>query len=58
MGVTVSETSADAMIASVTTMPNSLNSLPITPPISRMGMNTATSEMDMDRMVPLTSAAP
>lgn len=58
IGVTVSETSAEAMIASVTTIPNSLKSLPITPPINRMGMKTATSETDMDRMVPLTSAAP
>ncbi|MNT46416.1 hypothetical protein D3C72_1830560 [compost metagenome] len=58
IGVTVSDTSAEAMIASVTTMPNSLKSLPMTPPINRMGMKTATSEMDMDRMVLLTSAAP
>ena len=43
-------------IASVTA--NSRNSRPTSPPIKRMGMNTATSEMLIDRTVKLISRAP
>ncbi len=45
-------------MAIVTTMANSLKIRPTTPPISRTGMNTATSEMVIDRMVKPISPAP
>ena len=46
-----SETIAEEMIAIATTMPNSLNTRPTTPPISRIGMKTAINETDMEMMV-------
>ncbi len=51
IGVTVRETMADATIASATTMPNSLNSRPTTPPIKRIGMKTAISDTDIETIV-------
>ena len=58
MGVTVSETISDTPIAAVRVTANSWNTRPTMPPISRMGKNTATSEIDMDTTVKLTSRAP
>jgi hypothetical protein len=43
MGASVSETSAETAIEAVTVSANSRNILPMMPPMSRSGMNTATS---------------
>ncbi len=51
MGVSVSDTTADSAMAIASTMANSWNSLPSRPPMNRIGMNTATSEMLMDTTV-------
>ena len=45
-------------MASVTTMPNSLNRRPTTPPIKRIGRKTATSDSVIETMVAPTSALP
>ena len=58
MGVVVSETASDTRIATESTTANSRNRRPMIPPISRMGMNTATSEMLMESTVEPISAAP
>ena len=58
MGVSVSETSSDTPMASVTVMANSRNSRPTMPPISSSGMNTATSDTEMETMVKPISPAP
>ena len=58
MGVSVSETSSDTPMASVTVTANSRNSRPTMPPISSRGMNTATSDTEMDTMVKPISPAP
>ncbi|SPU66498.1 Uncharacterised protein [Brucella neotomae] len=58
MGVTVSETTAEDRIASVTTMPNSFRTRPTIPPINRIGRKTATSDSDMEMIVPVTSWLP
>ena len=44
MGVSVSEMTADSAMATLSVTANSRNSRPTTPPISKMGMNTASSE--------------
>jgi len=58
VGDSVSETNADTAIVTVTVMANSRNSRPTMPPINNRGMNTATSEMLIDRMVNPISDAP
>jgi hypothetical protein len=58
MGTSVSDTPADTRMDRPTTTANSWNSRPITPGMKKMGMSTATSEMEMDRMVKLISRAP
>ena len=58
IGVRVRDTNIDTMMATVTTTANSLKMRPITPPISNTGMNTATSETEIDKMVKPTSDAP
>ena len=45
-------------MATVTVTANSWNMRPTMPPISSNGMNTATSEMEIDRMVKPISPAP
>src|SRR5208283_1101184 len=51
MGVRVKETKPDTKIAELMVTANSWNNLPTIPPINRIGMNTATREMVMDKMV-------
>ena len=51
MGVVVNETTSDTAIATESVTANSRNRRPTMPPISRIGMNTATSEMLMDKTV-------
>ena len=51
MGVSVSDTTAEVRMATVSTTANSWNSLPSSPPMNRIGMNTATSEMLMETTV-------
>ena len=58
IGVSVSDTKAEATIATVTTTANSLKMRPMTPPISSTGMNTATSETEIEMMVKPISRAP
>ena len=58
IGVSVSDTNIEARIATVTTTANSLKMRPITPPISSTGMNTATSEIEIEMMVKPISRAP
>jgi hypothetical protein len=58
IGARVSETSAEIAIEAVTVRANSRNTRPMTPPISRIGMNTATSEMLIDSTVKAISCEP
>ena len=58
IGVSVSDTKADATIATVTTTANSLKMRPMMPPISSTGMNTATSETVIEMMVKPISRLP
>jgi len=58
IGVSVSDTNIDARMATVTTTANSLKMRPMTPPIRSTGMNTATSEIEMEMMVKPISRAP
>ena len=58
IGVSVSEISDEAMIDMVTTTANSLKIRPTTPPMRRIGTNTATSEMVIEMMVKPTSPLP
>ena len=58
IGVTVSDTASETAIASDSVSANSRNSRPTMPPISRIGRNTATSEMLIDNTVKPTSRAP
>ncbi len=51
VGDSVSATNADTAIVIVRVIANSRNSRPTMPPISSSGMNTATSEMLIDRIV-------
>jgi hypothetical protein len=57
MGVSVSEMITDTPIVSVTVTANSRNSRPTMPPISSSGMNTATSETEIEMMVKPISPA-
>ena len=58
IGVTLSETSSEKPMASVSTTANSRNSRPTRPPMNRMGMNTATSEVLIESTVNPISRAP
>ena len=51
MGVVVSDTTIEMAMAMVSTTANSRNSRPTMPPIRRMGMKTATSEVLMESTV-------
>ena len=58
MGTKVSATTADTKIAKPTTTANSWNSNPMVPGMKKIGMSTATREMEMEMMVNATSRAP
>ena len=58
IGVVAKETISDIIMAIDSVTANSRNSRPTMPPISKIGMNTAISEMLIDRTVKVTSAAP
>ena len=58
IGVVVRETTIETSIATDSVMPNSRNSRPTIPPISTIGMNTATSETLIDTTVKAISRAP
>ncbi len=58
IGVVVSETTSETAIAIESVTANSRNRRPTMPPISRIGMNTATSEMLIERTVKPISCAP
>ena len=58
IGVTVSDTTSDMAMAVLSTTANSRNSLPTSPCIKRMGMNTAMSEVLMESTVKPISRAP
>src|SRR6266540_7150991 len=58
IGVRVSETNPETMIATDTVTANSRNTRPTTPPISSTGMNTAISEQVIEMMVKPISRAP
>ena len=58
MGVRLSETTPEIMMAAMMTTANSWNSLPMIPLMKSTGMNTAASERVMDRMVKPISRPP
>ena len=58
MGVVVSETISETAMATESVTANSLKRRPTIPPISRMGMNTATREVLIDSTVKPISRAP
>ena len=58
IGVSVSETKPETMIATAIVTANSRNTRPTMPPISSTGMNTAISEKVIEMMVKPTSRAP
>ena len=58
MGTSVSDTKAEATMASETITANSWNSRPITPGMKKIGMNTATSDTLIASTVKPTSRAP
>ena len=58
IGVVVSDTSSDISTATESVTENSRNSRPTMPPMSRIGMNTATSDRLIDSTVKPTSRAP
>ena len=58
MGESVSETSADTAIVIAIVTENSRNSRPMRPLISRSGMSTAISEVDIEMMVKPISPEP
>ena len=58
IGVSVSETTPDMRIATAITTANSWNNRPMIPPKNKIGINTATSEIVIDRMVKPTSRDP
>ncbi|MNF08095.1 hypothetical protein D3C80_2084230 [compost metagenome] len=55
MGVMVNDTRAEERMARVTTMPNSFNTRPTIPPMSKIGRKTATKDSDIETIVPVTS---
>ena len=58
MGTKVSDTTADTKIDSDTTTANSRNNKPMGPGMKKMGMNTASNEMEIEMMVKPTSLLP
>ncbi|KWV86423.1 hypothetical protein PFLmoz3_03856 [Pseudomonas fluorescens] len=58
MGVKVSETISETMIAADKVMENSRNRLVTMPPMNRIDRNTATSDTFIDSKVKPTSWAP
>ena len=58
MGVVVKDTNIDTMMAAVITTANSRNKRPSTPPMNKIGMNTATKEMLMATTVKPMSRDP
>ena len=58
IGVVVNETTSETAIATESVTANSRNRRPTMPPISRMGMNTATSDRLIERTVKPISSAP
>ena len=58
IGTRVSEIRAETSTARPTITANSRNSRPITPGMKKIGMNTATSEIEIEMMVKPTSRAP
>jgi hypothetical protein len=58
MGVAVSEIASEMRMVTERTTANSRKSRPMIPPISRIGVNTATREMLMDSTVDPISSAP
>ena len=58
MGVRVSDTTRDTMMAAESVTANSRKRRPNIPPMSRMGMNTATRETLIERTVKPISRAP
>jgi hypothetical protein len=58
IGVSVSETKPETRIAIPIVAANSWNKRPMRPPRKRMGMNTATSEIVIERIVKPISRAP
>ena len=58
MGVVVSETTREIIMAAVSVTANSRKSRPTMPPISKIGMNTATSDVLMESTVKPISRAP
>ena len=58
VGVMVSETTRDMTTATLRVTANSRNMRPTIPPIKRMGMKTATSDVLIDNTVKPISRAP
>ena len=58
IGVSVSEMKPDSRMAMLMVMANSKKNRPTMPPMNRIGMNTATSEMVMEITVKPISLAP
>ncbi len=58
IGVSVSETTTETASATVTVNANSRNNLPMIPPISSSGINTATSETEIETIVKAISREP
>jgi hypothetical protein len=58
IGVRVSETITEMTIAMATVTANSWNNRPTMPPIRNRGMNTAISDIEIDRIVKPISPAP
>src|SRR5262249_6662637 len=58
MGVKVSETNPEAKIATANVMLNSRNNLPLIPGIKRSGINTATNDNVIDKIVKLICLEP
>ena len=58
IGVMVNDTAAEMAMASVSVVANSWNRRPMMPPMNRIGMNTATSEILIDITVKPICLAP
>ena len=58
IGVSVSDTKPEIKMATEIVTANSLNTRPTTPPINSTGMNTATSEKVIERIVKPISLDP
>jgi len=58
LGVVVSETTSETVMATLKVTANSRNKRPIIPPIIRIGINTAISEVLIDSTVKPISFAP